>query len=82
MTRDKETYWIQRYSMGRVETDQIQKYIRTTDNALDYKFVCLLSLPSVARNQRNCISQGFRETVIIKSQFVGRVSASTGRKSQ
>ena len=35
LTRDKETYWIQRYSMGRVESDQIQKYIRTTEKKFE-----------------------------------------------
>ena len=28
LTRDKETYWIQRYSLGRIETEQIIKYCR------------------------------------------------------
>ena len=35
LTRDKETYWIQRYSMGRVESDQINKYIRTTEKKFE-----------------------------------------------
>lgn len=26
LTRDKETYWLQRYSLGRIETEQIIKY--------------------------------------------------------
>ncbi len=28
VTRGKEIYWLQKYSMGRLESDQIQKYLR------------------------------------------------------
>ena len=35
LTRDKETYWIQRYGFGRVETDQILKYIRRTEKQFE-----------------------------------------------
>jgi len=31
LTRDKETYWINRFSFGRVESDNIQKYMKTTE---------------------------------------------------
>lgn len=30
MTREKETYWVQRYAIGRIETDNILKYIKVT----------------------------------------------------
>ena len=35
LTRDKETYWIQRFSFGRVESDNIQKYMKTTEKKFE-----------------------------------------------
>lgn len=35
LTRDKETYWIQRFSMGRVESDNIQKYMKITEKKFE-----------------------------------------------
>jgi hypothetical protein len=35
LTRDKETYHIQRFALGRVETDQITKFIKVTEKKFD-----------------------------------------------
>lgn len=35
LTRDRETYWVQRYIMGKSETDNILKYIRLTTKKFD-----------------------------------------------
>jgi hypothetical protein len=35
LTRDKETYWLQKYSLGRVETDQINKFINMTEKKFE-----------------------------------------------
>ena len=35
LTRDKETYWIQRYSMGKVETDSIQRYVKISERKFE-----------------------------------------------
>lgn len=35
LTRDKETYWISRFSFGRVESDNIQKYMRTMEKKFE-----------------------------------------------
>ena len=35
LTRDKETYWIQRYALGRAETDQIAKYAKVTQKKFE-----------------------------------------------
>lgn len=35
LTRDKETYWMQRYSLGKVETDHIQRFVKKTEKKFE-----------------------------------------------